>query len=92
MGRFKPKQRVSIVDAERLGKDNAEQVAQWCGGLLVTEQDPRDPSITFVGINVPTQLGIQRASQGDWIVKGTNGAFWPIHDDGFHDTYEPADA
>lgn len=87
---FKPRTPETRLEARRLTKDLAEDIAQWCGGMLVTEIDPQNPSETFVGINVPTQLGIQRASQGEWIVKLKNGSFTSFSDQDFRDTYEPA--
>lgn len=88
---FKPRTPDTRLEARRLYKDTAEDLALWCGGMLVTEIDPHDPGITFVGINVPTQLGVERASQGDWIVKLKGGNFTVFNDQGFQDTYELAD-
>lgn len=86
------KRKAAPVEARCVTKDAAEDVAQWCGGLLVTEIDAEDPGKTFVGINVPTHLGIKRASQGDWVVKGSGGEFHAASSETFLDQYEPLDA
>jgi len=88
---FKPRTPDTKLEAHQLTKASAETVAQWCGGVLVTEIDTEDPLNTFVGINVPTQLGPERASQGDWIVKYKGGNFGVLDDVGFHNTYEQID-
>lgn len=75
------------VEANKLTKDNAEAVALWCGGNLVDEFD----AITgdkFVGINIPTLEGVMRASEGDFIIKGVQGEFYPCKPGIFAATYE----
>lgn len=83
--------RKGVVQARCLKKDLAEDIAQWCGGVLVTEIDSIDPGKTFVGINVPTLEGMSRASQNDWIVQGEQGDFWPVPAGQFSEIYEPAE-
>lgn len=41
-------------------------------------------------INIPTLEGNMKASNGDWIIKGVNGEFYPCKPDIFEKTYEPA--
>jgi hypothetical protein len=40
---------------------------------------------------IPTLEGIMTASDGDWIIKGVKGEFYPCKPDIFEMTYEPAD-
>jgi hypothetical protein len=63
------------VTAIQVTPESAERSAQWCGGKLAEEIDLEDRSKKFVGINVPTLKGVQRASEGDYIYKGFDGAF-----------------
>lgn len=42
-------------------------------------------------INIPTLEGIMEASEGDWIIKGINGEFYPCKSDIFEKTYEEID-
>lgn len=76
------------VEANELTKNNAEAVALWCGGMLVEEVDAFDPSKTFVGINIPTLEGVMRASEGDYVIKGVRGEFYPCKPSIFTATYE----
>lgn len=89
---FKPRTPNTKLEGRQLFKSTADDIAQWCGGLLVTEIDPQDPGNTFVGINVPTQLGVERASQSDWVVKLKGGNFTVFNDVDMHATYEPIPA
>lgn len=76
------------VHVNQLTKDNATELTLWCGGVQVEEMDAFDASKKYVGINIPTQFGIQRASEGDFIVRGDNGDFWPITPWRFEKIYE----
>ncbi len=78
------------IEANELTKENAEAVALWCGGRLVEEIDPHTPTTRFAAINIPTLEGVMRASEGDFIIKGVKGEFYPCKPDIFHATYNPA--
>ena len=54
-------------------KDNCEEVAEWCGGEVVTEQHAMDSTVTYCGINVPTINGVERASESDFVIKNSRG-------------------
>lgn len=78
------------IEANLLTKDNAEAIAVWCGGRLVEEMDAQTPTDKYVGINIPTLEGVMRASEGDYIIKGVKGEFYPCKPDIFLATYDPA--
>lgn len=40
---------------------------------------------------IPTLEGKMLASEGDWVIKGVNGEFYPCKPDIFEKTYEKAD-
>jgi hypothetical protein len=63
------------VEAVMLTKDNAEEVAQWCGGRIVEEVNPLDRDDVYVGINFPTYDGNKRLSQGMVLVRNSRGGF-----------------
>ena len=62
-------------EARNLTANNAEDLAQWCGGRLVREHDALDHSEWTPGINVPVGDGAQRASVGDTIIRKNDGTF-----------------
>jgi len=41
--------------------------------------------------DIPTLEGTMTASDGDWIIKGVKGEFYPCKPDIFEATYEPAE-
>lgn len=55
--------------------ENASHLAEWCGGMLVNEQDAISPHINTPGINVPVKDGVDRASVGDTITRKNDGTF-----------------
>lgn len=79
-----------IVQAIQLAPDNAEEIATWCGGLVVQEIDPEDDEKRYDVINIPTLEGVMRASQGDYVIKGVRGEFYPCKPEIFSMTFELA--
>lgn len=63
---------------------NAQEIADWCGGLYVNEHDPFDHGQTFPGVNVPVgpvnQMNVKRASLGDTVMQHSDGTFDVIRD------------
>lgn len=62
-------------------------IADWCNGtarLMLAEEDGEHPRI-----DIPTREGVMAASEGDWIIKGVKGEFYPCKPDIFEVTYEP---
>lgn len=70
---------------------NRIEIARWCGGTL----PPCAPSGTVYApgiIGIRTLEGTMYASSGDWIIKGTEGEFYPCKPKAFEATFELADA
>jgi hypothetical protein len=44
-----------------------------------------------IALDIPTLEGTMRAEQGDWIIRGVHGEFYPCKPDIFAATYEPAE-
>jgi hypothetical protein len=78
-----------VIDAVRLpavghrGLDDLEVIAKWSGGDIGW-------GATGAGVLVHTLEGTMRAEQGDWIICGVKGEFYPCKPDIFEATYEPA--
>jgi hypothetical protein len=87
-----PKYRKKPVEVEAylLKKTNADELAKWCGGLVIEEVNPADHLDIYVGVNIPTLEGTMRASEGDYIIRGVRGEFYPCKPGIFDDTYELA--
>lgn len=50
-----------------------------------------DDSTEIVGIDIRTLEGVMRADIGDWIIKGTEGEFYPCKPAAFAATFDDAD-
>jgi hypothetical protein len=62
-------------EARSLTRENAAELAHWCGGRLVTEHDALDHESTSPGVNVPVGNDVERASLGDLIIHNNDGTF-----------------
>lgn len=78
------------VEALPLTNSNVQKVAMWCGGMEIQEIDPVDSSKRFVGLNVPTLAGVERASEGDYIIRNFQGQFLVMKKARFEYEYEEA--
>lgn len=76
------------IEVNQLLSTNGEAISLWCGGVLITEHDALRHDITFVGINVPTSLGMKRAQEGDWIVRRPTGDFVVVDPGRFEHLFE----
>lgn len=75
------------IQAFRLDEDNAEEVANWCGGQVV--------ELTYIpgegqGVEIPTLEGTMTAIPGDFVIRGTRGEFYPCKPEPFNDKYKEA--
>lgn len=64
-----------MVEARTLKEGNADELAEWCGGLPVVQHDALDHSKTTAGLNVPTADGVKRAQVGDTVIREHDGSF-----------------
>ena len=80
------------VEAIKITPENVKTIVAWCGGQIVEEVDAMDSRNKFVGVNIPTFEGVMRGSEGDYIVKGIAGEFYPCKPGIFDATYELVDA
>lgn len=56
------------MEARTVTATSAKAIAEWCGGVLVTEIDALDPTVTAPGINVHCGADVRRASVGDVVI------------------------
>lgn len=76
------------VEALKVGPETASIIAHWCGGRMVEENNPFPPYQSYVGVNVPTMKGVERAQEGDYVVQTPLGAFEVIKEKQFEAIYE----
>lgn len=89
------------IEALQLTRENVAEVARWCGGRVVEEAKPGDPTDVYIALDIPTLEGTMRGETlhsstwngrryigGDFIIRGVQGEFYPCKPDIFEQTYE----
>lgn len=68
-----------VIEARQYIKNSLEgdKITKWCNGLQ-----------TNARLIIATLEGNMFANDGDWIIKGIKGEFYPCRNDIFKDTYE----
>ena len=68
--------------------DEAVAIGVWCGGnsYLMREDDEHGGPV----LEIPTLEGVMQAHEGDYVIKGVQGEFYPCKPDIFEATYEAA--
>lgn len=84
------RKRPVVIEAMRLADDmsNADEIAQWMHGKAEVKKLPGPGRGLHTGLVIHTLEGDMRASPGDWIIRGTQGEFYPCRNDIFVATYE----
>lgn len=67
MTSYRHKEKGTIVEAVKVTDETIDQIAVWTGGQIVKEKDT-DTNDVYMGINVPTAEGNERASAGSYVV------------------------
>lgn len=75
-----------VIEAHRLGDDGWPD-SIWAGVMtnkIILHNNPNGP----FWADIDTLEGRMQASEGDYIIKGVNGEFYPCKPDIFNKTYE----
>ena len=72
-----------VIEAIQWDGTNYDEIDDWMGLNSTLEIDGQ-----FI---IPTLEGDMRVSEGDWVIRGVNGEFYPCKPDIFEKTYEPAE-
>lgn len=83
-----------VIEAVRFdGAPSATGIIDWVlagGGTARYHDGASHRAGPF--INIDTMEGTMRADDGDWVIRGVKGEFYPCKPDIFAATYEPADS
>lgn len=84
-----------VIEARQLTKDSLFPLMNWVdaeGGKTGEWcwDDNDDQFIVERYLTIETLEGNHKALEGDWIIKGVAGEFYPCKPDIFEMTYEPA--
>jgi len=89
MGLFRKKP--VVIEARRLTPETYPDILEWlCANVSEIVLDREDPADPYIIIQTPE--GAMKARNGDWIIRGIKGEFYPCKHDIFKQTYEPAGA
>ena len=88
-----PKYRSKVVEieAEQLERDNADRLVEWVcdnGGHAELVYGPLGE---FIGVSIHTLEGTMEAHLGDFIIRGTEGEFYPCKPSVMARKYEPVE-
>lgn len=76
-----------VIEAIRFwngdGRNTIKECEEFCGGKYYDKKDGVDNDFF-----IKTLEGPMMAVDGDYIIKGIKGEFYPCHPDIFHQTYE----
>jgi hypothetical protein len=65
-----------VIEARQLDANNADELAKWSGAIHGEH-----------GFFIQTLEGVMKANQGDWVIQGIGGEFYPCKPDIFDATY-----
>lgn len=90
-----------VIEAEQLTWENWSTIAEFITpeyfdhGVYLDDETfevlPEDKTSNTIGVIIKTLEGSHLARQGDFIIKGVNGEFYPCKPDIFEKTYERVD-
>lgn len=75
-----------VIEAIQLTQNNLERIWDWMGDAYTGHSNTGDDQ--FLSLPIKTLEGTMEANQGDWIIKGINGEFYPCKPDIFEKSYE----
>jgi hypothetical protein len=77
-----------IVEAAKLTEDNVDELSEWSQSFVVEEKNALNHSEVHKALNVKTDRGMKRCSQGMYLVKFRSYQF-VVHASRFEGLYTP---
>jgi hypothetical protein len=78
-----------VIEAIKLERYNYPEIYSWMGEPFNEgHRVEQDPQTMHISIYICTLEGYMKAEQGDWIIKGVAGEFYPCKPDIFDASYE----
>ena len=72
------------IQAWQVSETNYADVAEWCDGTYVWDEDPSGTH----AVMLDTPTGTAQVPAGDWVIKGATGLFFRCDPETFGRTYE----
>lgn len=77
-----------VIEAMQLNRNFAEVIAKWVGRENINSMGLGEFAEDSCYIGIKTLEGSMLANEGDYIIKGIKGEFYPCKPDIFEATYE----
>ena len=88
---MKFKKKPVIIEAVQWTGDNLGEILEFVNHYDVRMTSHESEGAQKEELFINTLEGSMHASEGDWIIKGVHGEFYPCKPDIFEETYEPAE-
>ena len=76
-----------VIEAKQLTQSSMFEIIKW----VRTNGGEAEPFPEDIALYIDTLEGVMRANEGDWIICGVHGEFYPCKPDIFEATYERVD-
>jgi hypothetical protein len=80
-----------VIEAIELNRRHSDMAVEFVGKENIENYNLGEFAEDSCYIEIKTLEGTMTASEGDWIIKGIKGEFYPCKPDIFEATYEKAD-
>lgn len=77
-----------VIEAIKLNRNFAEVAVNWIGEENISDFNLGEFSEDACYIEIKTLEGTMTANEGDFIIRGVKGEFYPCKPDIFQETYE----
>jgi hypothetical protein len=82
-----------VIEAIQYTKYNRQEIEAFIGKELEENLESETAYVAGIAppifsLNIETLEGVMKANEGDWIIRGVNGEFYPCKPDIFEKTYE----
>lgn len=79
-----------VIEALQLRWDTWSEMCDFVGVGKLSDGKPEgcQDGPEEIGLNIPTSEGVMHASENDWIIRGTEGEFYPCKPGAFDATFK----
>ena len=88
---MKYRKKAVIIEAVQWTGDNLAEILEFVNHMDIRVSKGVSNGVVKEDLFINTLEGTMHASEGDWIIKGVHGEFYPCKPDIFEETYEPVE-
>jgi hypothetical protein len=88
---MKFKKKAVVIEAVQWTGENVSEILEFTNHMDIRLQNHEVDGVERADLFINTLKGTMHASEGDWVIKGVHGEFYPCKPDIFEETYEPAE-